>query len=1265
MSQPQVTIFVENPGPSGESSYFDITISGNPYLANLGKVDAWCADTDTGISKNTTYTATVYSSYEANSLATAFPTVQNQQNLDLINWIINQNFTADPQYNYGEVQAAIWTLLGDSYNPNGADLTAKGPVLQADVNAIIALAQANGENFVPDNNQYIAVMLNVVDSNGRRKQPIVAQIKAAKLGDYVWEDSNADGIQDTDENGIAGVTVNLGRDLNNDGDIKDTNEILATTVTDSTGYYIFKGLTPSLEYQVEFIKPTGFDAVSPRQASASTPANDSDGLLSDKVILSPGEFNQTLDAGFYKYASLGDKVFLDTNANGVQDAGENGVEGVTVNLFKADGTAAGTATTDSNGIYNFTGLVPGDYYVEFVKPNGYNFSPQDQGANDATDSDANINTGKTITTNLESGENDLTWDAGLYQTASLGDQVFLDTNANGVQDAGENGVEGVTVNLFKADGSAAGTATTDSNGIYNFTGLVPGDYYVEFVKPNGYNFSSQDQGANDATDSDADTTTGQTITTNLESGENDLTWDAGLYQTASLGDKVFLDTNANGIQDAGENGVQGVTVNLYQADGTAAGTATTNSNGIYNFTGLVPGDYYVEFVKPNGYSFSPQDQGANDATDSDANTTTGKTITTNLVSGENDLTWDAGLYQTASIGDKVFLDANANGIQDAGEAGVEGVTVNLFQGDGTAAGTTTTDSNGIYNFTGLVPGDYYVEFVKPDGYNFSTQDQGANDATDSDANTTTGKTITTNLVSGENDTTWDAGLYVPQAQVPCVCTTITFTDTSNCAPLDGTNGNIRTFTQNGISVKASAFSRDKTYGTWQKAYLGLYGQGLGVTDSSEGNGSNGTHRVDNIGRDNYVLFEFSSPVTVDQAFLNSVVTDSDISVWIGNFNNPFNNHLSLNDSLLNGMSNETNLTNSSLSRWADINSNEIVGNTLVIAGWTGDTSPEDAFKINKLDVCQSVCANASLGDFVWYDVNANGIQDANESGVAGVKATLSGTDILGNSVTVTDVTDSAGEYLFANLLPGNYKVTFNNLPAQTSFTSRDRGTNDAKDSDVDPVTGMTQVVTLAAGEVNRTLDAGLVSKPCVPTTIYFSGSSALDGTNGNIRTFTQNGVSVKASAFSRDKLNGSWSPAYLGLYGQGLGVTDSSEGDGSNGRHRVDNIGRDNYVLFEFSSPVTVDEAFLNSVVTDSDISVWIGNSNDPFNNHLSLNDSLLNGMYTEVNTTASSSYRWADLNSGQKVGNILVIAGWTGDTSPEDAFKINALDICAPANIC
>src|SRR5262245_15593131 len=98
---------------------------------------------------------------------------------------------------------------------------------------------------------------------------------------------------------------------------------------------------------------------------------------------------------------------------------------------------------------------------------------------------------------------------------------------------------------------------------------------------------------------------------------------------------------------------------------------------------------------------------------------------------------------------------------------------------------------------------------------------------------------------------------------------------------------------------------------------------------------------------------------------------------------------------------------------------------------------------------------------------------------------------------------------------------------------------------------------------------------CAPGTFTFTGNSSTSGTAGNIRTFTANGVSVKASGFSRRYSNGSWATGYLGLYSEGLGVTDGSE-SGADGSHRVDNIGsgdtrRNNYVLFEFSVPVVVD----------------------------------------------------------------------------------------------
>ncbi|MFH1892460.1 MAG: SdrD B-like domain-containing protein [Candidatus Zixiibacteriota bacterium] len=114
------------------------------------------------------------------------------------------------------------------------------------------------------------------------------------------------------------------------------------------------------------------------------------------------------------YASIGDYVWHDVNMNGIQDPGEPGIPGVTVHLFDCDNNHLAVMITDADGFYLFGGLWPGDFYVKFDRPAGYVFSPQDQGADDAVDSDADPMTGKTVCTNLDAYEEDLTWDAGLY-----------------------------------------------------------------------------------------------------------------------------------------------------------------------------------------------------------------------------------------------------------------------------------------------------------------------------------------------------------------------------------------------------------------------------------------------------------------------------------------------------------------------------------------------------------------------------------------------------------------------------------------------------------------------------------------------------------------------------------------------------------------------------------------------------------------------------------------------------------------------------------
>src|SRR5262249_7339287 len=152
--------------------------------------------------------------------------------------------------------------------------------------------------------------------------------------------------------------------------------------------------------------------------------------------------------------------------------------------------------------------------------------------------------------------------------ATLGDFVWEDRNANGVQDSGEPGVPGVTVKLMDAAGaSVLATTSTDANGLYLFSGLTPGTYTVMFVPPAGYTASPKDAGSDDAKDSDADAVTGMTGTYTLAAGETNLTVDAGLFRKAALGDFVWEDRNANGAQDSGEPGVPGVTVKLMDGTG--------------------------------------------------------------------------------------------------------------------------------------------------------------------------------------------------------------------------------------------------------------------------------------------------------------------------------------------------------------------------------------------------------------------------------------------------------------------------------------------------------------------------------------------------------------------------------------------------------------------------------------------------------------------------------------------------------------------------
>jgi len=687
----------------------------------------------------------------------------------------------------------------------------------------------------------------------------------AVLGNSIHSNNNV-GIDLGDNNG---PTPNDLDDTDTGGNNLQNYPVLSSAVTDETNMlkiYASLNSTPSTSFRIEFFSN-----------SIADPSGYGEGetFLGDTTVITDTGGNVTFSKTFYGFsipagyaisstatdqsnntsefsavvitqrttASIGDYVWIDTDEDGVQDGGESGLINVTVNLHYSGGALAQTSTTNSAGLYLFSNVVPGDYYLDFILPANYSFSPQDAGA-DGVDSDADPLTGQTSVTTLSAGESDMTWDAGMYTVsqASIGDYVWIDTDEDGVQDGGEIGIENVTVNLYK---KTYGSVQNYNQSIASSTddveehGPEGQDYYpgymyfnstdleiVEDIEPttsgtqtiglrfNNINIPQGSKIVNAyvqfraiSADSPNNNTDPANLLIKAQASDNapsfpatdwylsnavktiagtnwsPTAWTTGNdYTTPSIvtiaqeiinrdlwssgNSMAFIITgtgsrSAESWDNSGSNPPILVIEYSQPIGATLVGTTTTNTSGAYSFTGLDPDDYYVEFVLPGNYEFSPKDQGGNDAIDSDANGSTGETIFTTLIGGENDITWDAGMYTNlqASIGDYVWNDIDADGIQDGDEEGLGNITVKLYFSGGGVAQETTTNPSGIYSFTNVDPGDYYLEFVKPEDYSFSYKDRGGLDQVDSDVDILTGQTNIIVITEGQNLNNVDVGMF--------------------------------------------------------------------------------------------------------------------------------------------------------------------------------------------------------------------------------------------------------------------------------------------------------------------------------------------------------------------------------------------------------------------------------------------------------------------------------------------------------------------------
>jgi len=586
-----------------------------------------------------------------------------------------------------------------------------------------------------------------------------------------------------------------------------------------------------------------------------------------------------------------------------------------------------------------------------------------------------------------------------------------------------------------------------------------------------------------------------------------------------------VDVNQNGIQDGDENdGVATVGVQLYAGTGTLVATTTTDSAGSYRFESLLPGEYYIEFdldSLPSEYRVTRANV-TSDQRDSDASPASGQTGNSGFLSGGMvRIDFDMGLYLPSEdsvgvrVGGQIWEDRDLDGEREGAERALSGQIIALYRVEQPDVQplTAVSDADGNYLFENLPAGSYFAKLLP------TSLPEGA----------LTPRYYGQGLLAPEQA---NSGPLAPGEQAVDLNIAIHFAgQLSGLAWVDANGDGLNNYQerpQSNIEIR-------------------LY-DGAGAIVGERRTDTEGQYHFSNLEPGTYVV-EAVSPATYRLSPLSDRVDptlDSDIdpatglsaSLWVGS-----SQHLAhVNVGLYRGAAFNHSIW---LDRDSDGTQDEdepgIAGLTVHLYRAADDlrldTTTTDSqgrygfatlaageyyvrfetgakFTLNQqMQTGDSVTASglvqgptvslggqqhaslpsisltqaAAIGNYVWLDTDKDGLVDPEELGVSGVTVHLLNENGLRLANTVTD---SDGRYEFV-VAPGRYWLQF--VPENSIEFTLANGGNDERDSDVDPKSGRTGLLTVGPGVTDFSNFAGFIVSPTAIQLLTLSATETLSG----------------------------------------------------------------------------------------------------------------------------------------------------------------------------